>query len=80
MTQTEKILLAAVGGYFLWKKLKKEEGDLGQGVGRMQGDKPGAGPGGRCICPSCGTTVAHGLGIPCYTKLCPFCGTRMTRE
>jgi len=53
---------------------------FGGGRGRMGGDKPGSGPAGNCVCPQCGATVPHTRGIPCYTKKCPKCGTRMTRE
>lgn len=51
----------------------------GGGRGRMGGSKPGSGPGGDCVCPKCGATVTHTRGIPCYTKKCPKCGTRMTK-
>jgi hypothetical protein len=52
----------------------------GRGRGRMGGDKPGSGPGGNCVCPSCGTTVVHTRGIPCFTRACPKCGARLTRQ
>jgi len=39
----------------------------------------GAGPGGNCVCPSCGATVAHQRGTPCYQLKCPKCGAAMTR-
>jgi len=48
--------------------------------GRMGGTRPGAGPGGYCVCPGCGEKVPHQLGTPCYTISCPKCGTRMARE
>lgn len=51
------------------------------GRGRMpQGDKPGSGPVGRCLCPSCEYTVTHARAVPCNTKVCPKCGARLTRE
>jgi len=53
------------------------------GVGRgryPQGDKPGSGPGGNCICPSCGHKMKHTWATPCNTKKCPKCGATMTRE
>ena len=49
-------------------------------VRRMQGDKPGSGPGGNCICPSCGYTTTHSRLKPCNERKCPRCGTIMTRE
>jgi hypothetical protein len=52
----------------------------GGGRGRMGGNRPGAGPGGDCICPSCGKRVTHQQGIPCYSMDCPQCGTNMRRE
>ena len=52
----------------------------GRGGGRMGGNRPTAGPGGYCICPSCGKKVAHQAGVPCYSVNCPKCGIRMVRE
>ena len=52
----------------------------GGGPGRMGGTKPGAGPGGYCVCPNCGHKAPHQLGKPCYSVSCPKCGTRMVRE
>lgn len=49
----------------------------GGGRGRMGGR--GLGPSGYCICPSCGARVPHQIGIPCYQRSCPKCGTKMTR-
>jgi predicted RNA-binding Zn-ribbon protein involved in translation (DUF1610 family) len=40
----------------------------------------GAGPGGNCVCPSCGTIVPHEVGTPCYDISCPKCGTKMVRQ
>ncbi|MBN1135537.1 MAG: hypothetical protein JXM73_03085 [Anaerolineae bacterium] len=60
-------------------------GGQGQGGGRGQGRGPGrmggkaAGPGGYCVCPSCGHQVQHQVGQPCYDIKCPKCGTAMTR-
>ncbi len=51
----------------------------GRGQGRMGGTKPGAGPGGYCVCPNCGHKVPHQLGKPCYNIGCPKCGARMVR-
>jgi hypothetical protein len=52
----------------------------GGGRGRMSGTKAGAGPGGDCVCPSCGTTAAHQVGLPCYQIECPKCGAPMVRK
>ncbi|MBC8231487.1 hypothetical protein H8E77_18205 [bacterium] len=53
--------------------------DTGKGMGRMGGTRQGAGPVGQCVCPSCGTTVVHQVGVPCYNVSCPKCGAKMTR-
>jgi hypothetical protein len=56
-------------------------GGSGRGgrAGRMKGTRPGAGPGGDCICPNCGAKVPHQAGMPCYNLSCPKCGTKMVR-
>jgi hypothetical protein len=46
----------------------------------MGGNRPGAGPGGACVCPSCGARLPHQVGTPCYNLSCPKCGAKMTRE
>ena len=51
----------------------------GGGAGRMGGNRPGAGPGGDCICPSCGARLLHQVGTPCYNLSCPKCGAKMVR-
>jgi len=54
----------------------------GRGQGRGAGGRMGgraAGPGGFCVCPSCGAKVAHQVGVPCFEVNCPKCGTKMTR-
>ncbi|MDY6933485.1 MAG: hypothetical protein SVZ03_04585 [Spirochaetota bacterium] len=48
-------------------------------MGRMGGTRPGSGPSGNCRCPSCGATVPHSVGVPCYDEKCPKCGTAMIR-
>ncbi len=48
--------------------------------GRMQGSRVGAGPGGNCVCPSCGEKAPHRQGTPCFDMICPKCGTKMVRE
>jgi hypothetical protein len=53
----------------------------GAGQGRQQGgNRPGAGPGGYCVCPNCGHRVEHKVAKPCYQVKCPKCGTAMQRE
>jgi hypothetical protein len=52
----------------------------GRRGGRMGGNRAGFGPGGNCVCPSCGEKVPHQQGTPCYAMKCPKCGTNMTRE
>lgn len=49
------------------------------GQGRMGGTRPGAGPGGNCLCPKCGHQAPHQTGQPCYNLRCPKCGTKMVR-
>jgi len=51
----------------------------GQGQGRGQGGNF-AGPGGSCVCPSCGHKEPHTQGVPCMNKTCPKCGAKMVRE
>ena len=48
--------------------------------GYPDGDKPGSGPGGVCVCPSCGKTVPHSRLVPCNQIKCPKCGTTMTKQ
>jgi len=50
-------------------------GDGGRGGRGGQG----FGPGGQCVCPSCGTKVSHKRGTPCNQIKCPKCGAMMTR-
>jgi len=58
----------------------------GRGMGRRTGGRTGgrmggsaAGPGGFCVCPSCGEQVAHRVGVPCFEMNCPKCDTKMVR-
>lgn len=51
----------------------------GRGKGRMGGTQAGAGPGGNCVCPNCGTVAPHQVGTPCYDISCPQCGAKMAR-
>lgn len=50
-----------------------------RGPGRMGGPFA-AGPGGYCVCPSCGHRKSHVAGQPCYEQKCPQCGAPMIRE
>ena len=57
---------------------------LGRGMGRgggrgRMGGPVAAGPGGVCICVKCGHKETHVVGVPCYQKKCPKCGSAMTR-
>ncbi len=52
----------------------------GQGAGKGGGRRGGLGPGGYCVCPSCGEKVAKQPGVPCTSVQCPKCGTSMVRE
>lgn len=55
-------------------------GPLRQNSGKRGGGmRPGAGPDGYCICPSCDTKIPHKLGSPCFDMSCPKCGTKMVR-
>ena len=47
--------------------------------GRMEGNRSGAGPGGKCVCSSCGHIMPHAVGVPCYQISCPKCGQQMVR-
>jgi len=38
------------------------------------------GNGGQCVCPKCGTKVAHQHGARCMETECPECGTKMFRD
>jgi hypothetical protein len=46
----------------------RDAGKGGPGQGRMDGSRAGAGPGGECICPQCGTKVPHEAEIPFFIK------------
>ena len=55
-------------------------GGFGRGGGRRGlGGGFARGSGGVCLCPNCGYRESHQLGVSCYTKKCPKCGTTMAR-
>jgi len=54
-------------------------GGRGMGRGRMGGPFA-AGPGGTCVCTSCGYEAPHQAGVPCYQQKCPKCGSAMIRK
>jgi len=53
---------------------------MSAGRGRGLGGGYAAGPGGSCLCPSCGEETAHHLGVPCTKTKCPNCGAYMVRK
>ncbi|MFP4170838.1 MAG: hypothetical protein ACLFUV_07445 [Methanomassiliicoccales archaeon] len=52
----------------------------GGGGGRGRGGGYAMGPGGDCVCPSCGHREPHQRGVPCFQMKCPKCGNPMIRE
>lgn len=48
--------------------------------GRRRRGGKNLGPGGYCICPSCGEKAPHQRDVPCYQIRCPKCDTKMIRE
>jgi len=62
-------------------KMVTRRGGAGRGMGAGRGRMGGiaAGPGGDCVCPKCGATATHQLGIPCIQQKCPKCGAQMSR-
>ena len=46
----------------------------GMGVG---GGRQGDGGAGKCVCSSCGYSMAHKRGTPCAQIKCPKCGATM---
>lgn len=52
----------------------------GRGANRnSNGDKPGSGPGSYCVCLNCGYRVSHTRAEPCNNKVCPKCGSKLTK-
>lgn len=66
MKEEEKSLRGSI-----WRTPKERLGRMG---GRALG------PEGECVCPRCGTTLPHEVGVPCNQRYCPKCGTRMVRK
>jgi hypothetical protein len=58
----------------------KGQGGGGRGGKGQGGNKPGSGPAGNCVCPSCGHKQPHVAGQRCVDQACPKCGTKMIRE
>ncbi len=52
---------------------------IGAGRGGGRGGRKGVGPGGECVCLSCGYRMSHQAGVPCMQMSCPKCGGRMVR-
>ena len=50
------------------------------GGGQRRAAWGGIGPGGNCVCPSCGEKVSHKPGTPCTSVKCPECGAQMIRK
>jgi len=57
---------------------EKKRGGTGKGKGG--GNKPGSGPGGNCVCPSCRHKIYHQAGQRYRDVACPQCGKKMIRE
>lgn len=65
-------------GELLWLAVGRGLKAEGMGMGRPGGK--GLGPGGECICPSCGHVEHHMAGDACTDQACPKCGAAMTRS
>lgn len=61
------------------QKGKGRGGKGGSGSAAGIGGRRG-GPGGSCVCPSCGQKEPHLRGTPCMDMHCSKCGQAMVRE
>ncbi|MBN1851011.1 MAG: hypothetical protein JW932_20795 [Deltaproteobacteria bacterium] len=61
------------------KKHGRGQDSSGKGRG-MGGGQKAQGPGGYCVCTTCGHRVPHERGEPCFELRCEKCGASMTRE
>lgn len=52
----------------------------GKGKNKRMGQMGHGAPPQHCICPACGETLLHERGQPCFKRLCPQCGSAMTRQ
>lgn len=52
----------------------------GRSVGQGRRGGGGIGVGDNCVCPSCGATVPHQVGVPCSNINCPKCSNKMIRQ
>lgn len=71
---------------------RRFDGRRGRGAGRsgLEAGVPGEsdepvprrrmGPGGACVCPSCGFEEPHQQGVPCTRRRCPQCGQALIRR
>lgn len=64
-------------GFLFMSSGRRGRGGREGGRGRMGG--LAAGLGGFGVCPRCGYSAPHVIGIPCSQETCPKCGSRMTR-
>lgn len=82
ITRTDGEIRQAVEDY----RSGKLEGSPPIPSGRINGKfslstgRPGLGPGGECICTSCGVIIPRHQGVPCKEEKCPSCSGRMRRK
>jgi len=46
---------------------------------RRKEDTEPIGPGGYCVCPTCGVWFKYAAGPSCYRHTCPKCGAQLAR-